>query len=81
MNATNYRKALRASLIEKKGGRCCYCFTPEKLEFHHIDPTTKIGSIAQLIRTCPKMLVEREADKCILLCQYCHKEWHKENGR
>jgi|SRR5215469_5619446 len=60
---------------------------PHKLDYHHVDPSTKIESISRILQMYPcqagidKALEEMK--KCILLCESCHnkksvgrrKEW------
>ena len=58
-------------LIMLHGGRCAACHhnrNTAALEFHHIDPKTK-G------RRKSRMTIE-EAEKCILLCANCPREYH-----
>lgn len=65
--------------VEYKGGKCemcgynrCYA----ALDFHHRDPSQKDFGIskAKLTSFCEK--VERELDKCMLVCANCHRELH-----
>lgn len=53
------------------------------LDFHHIDPNTKIGTVARLITHSNSKTAYDEIDKCICLCANCHREFHwleKENN-
>ena len=57
---------------------CSKC--PEKrwwvLDFHHIDATTKEGTIATMLATVSKEKILQEIDKCIVLCSNCHRDLH-----
>lgn len=65
-------------LIERRGGKCVCCGYdehPAALDFHHEDPASKEFNIAAGLRRSMEAL-EREADKCILLCANCHRIEH-----
>lgn len=64
----------RAWATEKLGGRCQKCGTKNgSFEFDHIDPVTKVMTIAAMWRLSLKRL-EVELGKCQLLCVSCHKK-------
>ena len=44
------------------------------LDFHHLDPNEKEGSISKMISTPIKL--EKELKKCIVLCANCHRKLH-----
>lgn len=47
------------------------------LEFHHLDPTTKIMSIARMAALAkPRQSILEEIRKCIPLCANCHRTRH-----
>lgn len=52
---------------------CGYNKCLEALEFHHIDSKQKDGNISR-IRNVDKL--NKEIDKCVLLCSNCHREFH-----
>jgi len=54
------------------GGKCVKCGCTEKLEFDHIDPLTKTASISRLLANGNKADLEKELQKCQLLCNSCH---------
>jgi hypothetical protein len=64
-------------LVKKLGGKCVKCGYdkhPAALHFHHTDPNTKsyeINSNKLLLKD-----IDKEADKCILLCGNCHSIEH-----
>ena len=83
------RKRIRGALIKKalveyKGGRCAICGYDKNiavLSFHHTQETennkkeynisTKMGN------RCSLEFLKKEADKCILVCENCHREIHQ----
>lgn len=74
---------LKLKAIEYKGGsceRCGYNKNLKALEFHHIDPKEKDFGIAQ-VRTKSFKKIQKELDKCILVCSNCHSEIHDELWR
>ena len=62
----------RASAIEKLGGKCNVCGVTDGLEFDHIDPGTKVMSIARASSRSEAFFWE-EVDKCQLLCKMHHE--------
>lgn len=71
---------LRQWLIHYKSDKkCTICGEshPACLEFHHIDPKEKdiaIAKIPFLGWTIERL--QKEIDKCIILCSNCHKKLH-----
>lgn len=61
----------------KKKSKCAICGESESccLEFHHIDPSTKVDSIMNMLNEPEETLIN-EIKKCILLCSNCHKKIH-----
>ena len=71
-NYTNkWRQKRKEYAKNKLGAVCQQCGSKENLEFDHIDPNTKITSIAKLW-TASKEKFEAELLKCQLLCKSCH---------
>jgi len=71
------RKALREKLVSHLGGKCCICGYSKclsALEGHHCDPLGKDFSLSS--GTSWERL-QKEADKCVLLCSNCHREVHE----
>lgn len=64
----DYKKTLRCEICGENHTRC--------LEFHHIDPSTKKGHIANLIKDCSFELVMEEISLCRVLCANCHRKQH-----
>lgn len=75
------QRAKRRDLVRNIKGRiaCEECGENRvpALDFHHIDPTTKIGTINYLSNygTGIKKLIE-EIRKCRVLCSNCHRVEH-----
>lgn len=69
------KQKLRA--VEYKGGECQHCGYKKSvaaLEFHHKDPTEKDP---QWRMGWSWERLQKEIDKCILLCANCHREEHE----
>ncbi len=65
-------------LVEQKGGACILCGYNKctaALEFHHVDPTEKEFQINKRWGNSRESL-QKEIDKCVLLCSNCHRETH-----
>lgn len=78
------RAFLKIKAVEKMGGQCCRCGYDKSmgaLEFHHLDSDKKEATISTLIKgsQCWNKL-QKELDKCILLCANCHREEHCKDG-
>lgn len=64
----------------KMGNKCFICNEndPICLDFHHLDPKTKKGSLSMAIKSGWSIKkIKEEASKCILLCANCHRKEHK----
>jgi hypothetical protein len=73
------RKKRREFVIDFLGGECVRCGTTDRLEIDHIDRTTKVEGIANMLsHSMENLLVELE--KCQLLCHALHIEKGKEAG-
>lgn len=69
----NWMAAKRNFYIEKMGGVCVECGSTEKLEFDHIDRSTKTMNPRELWSRREEVIIE-ELSKCQLLCHDCHKK-------
>jgi len=78
-NAGRERKVL---LIWKLGGKCNACgldYNGENgamFQFHHKDPTTKEFTIGSSLTDKSIQDLQKEVDKCNLLCANCHSVHH-----
>jgi 5-methylcytosine-specific restriction endonuclease McrA len=71
------RRRVKEIVVAEAGGRCQLCGYDKylgALEFHHIDPTTKLFSLALGGVTRSIAAARAEAQKCALLCANCHAE-------
>ena len=82
------RKRIRGALIKKalveyKGGQCSICGYNKNiavLSFHHINDENNQKEYDISIRMgnrCSLETLKKEADKCILVCENCHREIHQ----
>jgi hypothetical protein len=46
------------------------------LDFHHLDPSKKDFEISSLVNKTSKKLLDKELEKCIVLCANCHRDLH-----
>ena len=73
-----FRDRTKLKAIEYKGGKCIVCGynkCPQALCFHHVNPTQKDFGISSGVNRNWNSIKE-ELDKCVLLCQNCHHEFH-----
>ena len=71
----NQKRKIKA--VEYKGGKCELCGYDKNisaLEFHHTDPDKKDFTISGF--KCGWIDLQRELDKCIMICANCHREIH-----
>lgn len=61
-------------MYEYLGGMCVTCFSIDRLQVDHIDPSTKQYNLSCRVNTAWDNLL-LELDKCQLLCHRCH--WRK----
>lgn len=76
--ASERRRNKKLKAIARLGGKCSHCnsiFHPAVYDFHHVDPTTKEIGTGQLMNATEERL-NKELDKCILLCANCHRIEH-----
>lgn len=51
------------------------------LDFHHRDPSTKGATIARMTSNNYTLdRVQKEIEKCVVLCANCHREFHHFNN-
>ena len=71
------RRLVKRRLVEEAGGRCVLCGFdehPAALQFHHIDPSSKVFHISEGGLTRGMAKSRAEAEKCVLLCSNCHAQ-------
>lgn len=75
----NKGRAKIREYINLKKTKCSNCNESHIscLDFHHLDPKTKMYNIGQLpnVSWCLKK-IDEEIEKCILLCSNCHRKLH-----
>jgi len=59
-----------------KCSRCGYGEHFCAIEFHHVDPITKMETISRLMKNKPTPKLINELKKCIPVCSNCHKVIH-----
>jgi hypothetical protein len=67
--------------IAAKGARCEICGYDrcmEALEFHHLNESDKDFGLSEKGYARSWKRVEKELEKCVLLCANCHREIHAE---
>ena len=77
-SSSQRRKALRAKALDYMGGKCHICGYQKcmaSLHFHHPDPMAKEFTVSSRLTSWSR--IQRELDKCILLCANCHGEVHE----
>lgn len=81
-NSSRIRKhKLKTEFIKKLGGKCSICgleYNGENgsvFDFHHINPQEKDANPSKLL-SCSKEKIEKELEKCILVCSNCHRLIH-----
>lgn len=85
---TNYREKNRKRQENERKNKynalktpCCKCGESRLylIQFHHIDPTTKLFNITE--GGSRNRNIEEEAKKCVCLCSNCHDEFHYFYGK
>jgi 5-methylcytosine-specific restriction endonuclease McrA len=73
------RRKLRELARTSKGNKCALCGysrCQRALSFHHIDPSKKEFALSAKGLTRSWEKIEKEIEKCILVCANCHMEIH-----
>ena len=70
-------------IYEYKSQFVCKCGEthPAALVFHHLNPDekeTEVGTMISTFRSIEE--IEKEMNKCEVICSVCHKILHAENG-
>jgi len=84
MAVSRRRKKLRETAVDFKGGKCQVCGYNkciDALEFHHSDKSKKDFGLSARGVTRSWDKVQKEIEKCILLCANCHREIHSKENR
>ena len=73
------RRTRNSQYVKEKYTPCVDCgfYHPACMDFHHLDPTTKVDSVARMIGTGRALkVIQEEIDKCVCLCSNCHRKRH-----
>ena len=73
------QRNLKKLAIEYKGGKCVDCGIIDHAcvyDFHHLDQTEKDFTIAHRKQYKFDESMQKELDKCVLLCSNCHRKRH-----
>jgi len=77
---TKKRRERNKEYVESLMTPCVDCgyFHKAAMDFHHIDPSTKIkGGVSAMSRRGYSLeLIKEEVDKCVCLCSNCHRIRH-----
>lgn len=67
----------------KKQCKCAKCGESRfyLLDFHHVDPSNKVETVARLSTSSSMERTWEEIKKCICLCANCHREFHYCNDK
>ena len=86
-NAMNQRKVIRATrdwALHQLGGGCADCdlrydgTNSSAFDFHHVNPSEKKNKISGAFLTRSKHIIQKELDKCVILCKPDHKKRHSD---
>jgi 5-methylcytosine-specific restriction endonuclease McrA len=73
------RKRLKRKVLDYLGGKCSNCGYDKctrALSVHHKNPAEKEFGLSEAGMDKSWERIQREADKCILICANCHMELH-----
>ena len=75
---SKYYRDKRSKVDEYKKAGCAMCGEKELvcLDFHHIDPSTKEFNIGKQFHIRSFKDIEKEIEKCVVLCANCHRKVH-----
>jgi hypothetical protein len=68
LKLVNYYRSKGCSQCDEKRFAC--------LDFHHVDPSSKLFSIAAGVKDKNIHKLQWEIDKCVVLCSNCHRYHH-----
>ena len=79
-NINNHAKGKenRAYILNKMGNKCYICGYDKyksALDVHHLDPNIKDSNF-NTIRYWNREKIDKEIEKCVLLCRCCHAGFH-----
>lgn len=76
------RRLWYADFMKDKKCEICGLDDPICLEWHHIDPSTKVEKVARLLESSSIPKILEEINKCQCVCANCHRKiTHMENSK
>lgn len=72
-------KNIVGEIKSSQGCAKCGDTRPYVLDFHHVNPTTKIERVAKMVSNhynANNKEIQEEIAKCVILCANCHREFH-----
>lgn len=78
-NKYQENKSIVEEIKSQQGCAKCGDTRPYVLDFHHIDPSTKVERVAKMVSNhynANNKEIQEEITKCVVLCSNCHREWH-----
>lgn len=81
-DASLLRRLIKKKAVMHKGNQCYCCkqsFPLTVYDFHHLNPSEKDFSLGDKTSTVKWDKVEKEIDKCILVCANCHRMIHSKD--
>ena len=73
------RRERKTKLVDMFGGKCADCeqsFPNCCYDFHHLDPSQKDASVANLGTMKWERILDEIVGKCVMLCSNCHRIRH-----
>lgn len=81
-DAALLRRLVKMKAVRIKGHKCEVCGLVDDYcvyDFHHRDPNEKDFHLGDKTSTIKWEVVEKEIEKCMLVCANCHRKIHSEN--
>ena len=78
-DASHLRRLIKNKAVLLKGGKCQCCnqqYPNSVYDFHHLNPDEKDFNLGNKASTIKWDIVEKEIEKCILVCANCHRMIH-----
>lgn len=78
-DAALIRRALKSKMVRVSGGKCKICSLedhPAIYDFHHLDSSEKDFSFGDKTSSVRWEVIEKELEKCVMLCSNCHRLIH-----
>ena len=73
---TNHFKETKLNDVSCGCKDCGYMGDPDEFDYHHVDPSTKILAVSDMLGTYGRPKVIAEMAKCVIVCRPCHEKIH-----